>query len=130
MRGYSITEAFTGTSPAIINAQPPTAADNGFRLQIDSEFSRSLIERTDQQGDVAYGMRHTPGAHVKLYNASKNPDASIALSFQPAPESSAYDDIFKIVKRPNGGYELHLQKIQTVVIDGKRIDTSTLSKFL
>lgn len=113
-RGSSLTEAFANSTP--------------IHLQIDDEYTRTLIERTDAQNNIAYGIGHTPGANIKLYNASKNTDASIAMSFSPSKDT--YEDIFKIVKRPNGGYELHLQKIQTVVIDGKRIDVSSLSQFI
>lgn len=141
LRGFSFLEAFqngpanvtisskrayipepVSSSPAVEKVQ------DGTRFEINNNFSRTLIERTDPRGDVAYGLRHAPAANVKLFNASKESDASIALSFSAGQE--IYDDIFKIVKRPNGGYELHLQKISTLVIDGKRIDTTSLASMM
>lgn len=113
MRGYSLLEAFT--------AQPAATQNDGIHMTIDNKFSRTLIERTDPRDQVAYGIKHTPHANVKIFNASRNGDASIAFSFTAG--NDLYDDIFKIVKLPGGGYELHLQKISAVVYDGKRIDT-------
>lgn len=120
MRGFALREAFEN-SPAAPTTQP-------VKLQINDPHNHALIERTDDRGTVAYGLRHTPGAHVKLFNQSKHPESSIALSFTNGNE--LYDDIFKITKRPDGGYELQLKNINTVVVDGKRIDVTTLSKYL
>ena len=107
-RGYDLLEAFTNP--------------------VDSSGSRTLVNYADSNQDVAYGIKHVPAANVKIYNASRNPDSSIALSFSPVQDS--YDDVLKLVKKPQGGYEMHLNKITTLVIDGKRVDTTTLSKFL
>lgn len=149
LRGFSFAEAFTNgpatvstSSSATSKVKPTTgyvpepvtstpSAENvkdGTKFMIDNKFSKTLIERTDPRGDVTYGLRHAPGANVKLFNASKETDASIAMSFSSGQEM--YDDIFKIVKRPTGGYELHLQKISTIVVDGKRIDTTSLASML
>ena len=131
MRGYSLKEAFQNSSPAVAppaGGGEPVAEQDGIKMKIDNAFGRTLVERTDSRGDIAYGIRHTPGAHMKVFNASKAADASMAFSFVPA--SDAYDDVIKIVKKPSGGYELHLQKINTLVIDGKRVDTTSLSKWL
>lgn len=125
-RGYSLLEAFDNYIPSSNEA---VDAKDGLRMKIDNTYSRSLVERSDQRGDIAYGIRHTPGANVKVFNASKHPDNSLALSFTNGSATS-FDDIIKIVKKPTGGYELHLQKINTLVIDGKRIETTSISKFL
>jgi len=122
-RGYSFLEAFQNYTPA-----GRVNAEDGMKMTINDTFARTLVERSNTQGTVAYGIRHTPEAHVKVFNASKSTDSSIALSFSSGKDQ--YDDIFKIIKRPTGGYELQLQKIHTVVIDGKRIDVSTLSKLI
>ena len=120
-RGYNLHEAFENPVQSV-QSKP-------IRLQIDDEYARTMIERTDAQSNITYGIGHTPGAHMKVYNASRNTaDSSIALSFSPSKDN--FEDIFKIVKKPNGGYELHLQKIQTIVIDGKRVDVSSLSSFI
>lgn len=123
LRGYSFLEAFQNYTPA-----ESVTAEDGIQMTIDNNFARSLVERSDTRGFIAYGIRHVPDANVKIFNASKSTDSSIALSFSSGKDQ--YDDIFKIIKRPSGGYELQLQKINTVVIDGKRIDVSSLAKML
>ena len=140
LRGYDLDKAFDikpyehfadEPKPALQpqqKAKPQGQAEAPYLLVTDNEFTRTLIERADSRQNIKYGLAHSPAANVKLYNASQNPDASIAISFSQAKEQ--YDDIFKIVKRPTGGYELHLKNINTVVVDGKRIDVSSLAKFL
>lgn len=118
LRGFSLKEAFT---------QPQESLD-GIQLEINDTTKKSLVERKDKRGQVAYGIRHMPDANVKLFNASTLPNASIALSFSSAIDQ--YDDVFKIVKRPNGGYELHLQKINSIFLDGKEINVSSLHELL
>lgn len=119
-RGYSYVEAFKNS--VILEEE------DGIHLHVNNKFGRSLIERTDSRGDVAYGVRHTPGANVKLFNSSKIPEASIAMSFETGRDM--YDDVFKVVQRPSGGYDLHLNKINGIVYDGKRVDLRELSRFL
>lgn len=119
LRGFNYKEAFiSGFSKA----------DDGVQMEISNEHARSLIERKDKDGQIAYGIRHTPDANVKLFNSSKLPNQSIALSFTTG--NDLYDDIFKIVRNPGGGYDLHLQKLNSVVFDGKVIDIGSLVKFL
>jgi len=121
LRGFSLKEAFTPT-------QTFQESPDGIQLEIDDTSKKSLVERKDKRGQVAYGIRHMPDAHVKLFNASTLPQSSLALSFSSATDQ--YDDVFKIVKRANGGYELHLQKINSIFLDGKEINVSSLQDLL
>jgi hypothetical protein len=125
MRGFGFIEAFESHTPSGI-----VEAEDGIKLSIKDPNSRALIGRSDPRGDISYGIRHAPDANVKLYNASKNPDASLSMSFSSEKDPENYDDILKIVKSPNGGYELHLQKINALVLDGKRLEVASLTKYL